>query len=686
MKACVCVCAVLMSVLFFMFAAPRIAWAESPQEPDTTHYSVVDVYKYPGFNLVQFTLPVLSHYSYMVVSGKESLMVDPGRDIFAYLDYAKKEGLSFKGTFLTHSHADFVAGHMEMAKATGSPIYASAISEAEYPFKPLEDGTVIEIGEATVKAVATPGHTPDSMTAYVFSKDKPDMPELVLTGDMLFVGSIGRPDLLGGTMTGSELAGMSFDTWVNKLAKLGDAVVVFPAHGAGSLCGANLSDAPSSTIGAERAKNPYLQHKGRNEYIAADLAGLPEAPQYFHHDAALNRNGPDLVDWSAPMPKEDPADVNLTDPAKAYVVDLRSDADYAIGHIPSSVNIGLTERLETWVGIMVPWNARLVVCGTAPQMKEAIYRLHRVGYHAGVVSIDSWLKSSQPVAKNTLVKPADLNAQVEKADAPIILDVRLAAELSKGRIAASLNLPLQHLDTLSAQIDPAQPVVTLCNSGYRSSMAVGVLERKGFKNVASLLGGMTAWTDAALPTAFDTAASYPVALAPQTAQFSASATPPPPRVAVNLPERISASDLKRMIVDLPGTFEFVDIRPPAMFADYTLPGARNVDIGDLITNSEYLNGTTPLVIVDRDGSLAMAAAGILSQKTTRPIRALYGGLEAYWAASELNPVVKEVALGASAAAAGSSMPQAAPPAPPASAPASQAPAAPQPAKKKSAGC
>jgi hydroxyacylglutathione hydrolase len=301
--------------------------------------------------------------------------------------FAHKNGLTIKGVFLTHSHADFVAGHIEMAHTVSCPIYTSATSGAHYEHKAMKEGDEIAVGEALVRIVETPGHTPDGLCGYVSSKQKPDRPAAIFTGDTLFVGSIGRPDLLEGKMTAAALASMAYDTWHNKLSKAGDDVVIFPAHGAGSLCGAHLRDEPFSTIGAEKASNPYFQHPGRNEFIAAVLEGLSEAPQYFAHNAAMNREGPRLVDWNAPLPAEIGATQDLLDPEKFYVVDIRNAADYAAGHIPNSVNIALRGRFESWVGRMVPWGARLVLHGVEPDLKEALRRLHRVGYSADVVSV-----------------------------------------------------------------------------------------------------------------------------------------------------------------------------------------------------------------------------------------------------------------------------------------------------------
>jgi rhodanese-related sulfurtransferase/glyoxylase-like metal-dependent hydrolase (beta-lactamase superfamily II) len=626
---------------------------------DDAFHQLVDTYKCPGFEIVQFNLPVLSHYSYLVVSAGEALLVDPDRNINAYLDYAKKSNLAIKGVFLTHSHADFVAGHLEAVRALQVPIYQNAASGVQYKIEPLQDGSYFRLGKATVKAITTPGHTPDGMCGLV-SGEGDATPLAILTGDTLFVGSIGRPDLLEGTMTAATLAAMSFDTWKNKLSKLPDACVVLPAHGAGSLCGAHLSDAPSSTIGGERASNPYLQPKGRSEFIAAVLEGLPEAPQYFKHNAAMNRTGPPLVDWVA-APVAALVEESLTKAAGQWLVDLRDAKPYATGHIAGSINIALRGRLETWVGMMVTWQAPMVLIGSDAEIKEAVFRLHRVGYTGQALPFDAWTKAGLPLATSGTITPAELYAQMQDGTAPIIVDVRLPSEWMAMRIGTVVNLPISHLAELSAKLDPNLPVVAVCNSAYRSSLAVGILQRRGFKNVASLAGGSAAWIDA----------GYPV-FGNETKAAAA------PQRQIHIAERISPADLSRLIKDLPGTFDLVDIRPADAFADYALPGSRRADLADVLEDPGYLTGAGPLIIVDRDGSLAMMAGGILSQKTKRPIKALHGGLEAFWEATELKGAVRSVPLPA---------PHASPKAAPAAArPVPPTPAAPAQAKRKSAGC
>jgi hydroxyacylglutathione hydrolase len=644
-------------------------------------YQIVNTYQYPGFKLVQFNLAVLSHYSYLLVSGDQALVVDPGRDVFAYLDQAQKEGARIMGVLLTHNHADFVAGHMELAKRANCPIFASASSGCSFRYQPLKEGSVIEVGEALVKILVTPGHTPESICGLVASKSDPKSPLLLLSGDTLFIGSIGRPDLMGGSVSAAALASMAFDTWTKKLKHLPDNVALFPAHGAGSLCGAHLSDEPTSTLGAQKETNSFLRHKTRGEFIAAVLEGLPEAPQYFKHNADMNKRGPQLVNWEKPPA---PARVSrtLTDPKRYYIVDLRSAQEYAAGHIPNSVNIGLRGRLETWVGTMVPWNSRLLLYGKPAELQEATSRLYRVGYVAQVITPEDWEKARVPLVKSELISPQDLKVLMEGVDSPVVVDVRLPTEWRGQRLGKVLNLPLNQLSLLApVKLDPTQPVVTVCNSAYRSSLAVGILERLDFKQVGSLDGGTEAWVKAGLPV---------IGTEPQVAKPKAAPTPPKaPKIrkrAVRLPQRIDAADLKRTLLDLPGTFELVDIRPSEAFADYHLPGSVNADVVDVMQNPAYLKGTGPLILVDRDGSLAMAVGGILSQKTWRPIKVLHGGLEAYWQDLVLKPAVQATPLPENTAkkspapeVKGSSEP-APPPATPAPSP---APAKP---KKKSAGC
>jgi glyoxylase-like metal-dependent hydrolase (beta-lactamase superfamily II) len=271
------------------FAADITDSESATHESDSSTYKIVDTYSFPGFKVIQFTLPVLSVYSYLLVSDGEALLVDPVRDISFYLETAQKEGAKIKGVYLTHSHTDFIAGHTEVKKALNVPIYQSHKSGAKYPIEAVDDKSSVKIGSVTLKFMDTPGHTPDGQCCAVFSQDDSKTPKLLFTGDVLFVGSVVRPDLMEGTISAAWLASALYDSWTQKLSKLPDSVMIFPAHGAGSLCGAHLSDEPKSTIGQEKASNPYFKAKGRGEFIALVLQGLPEAPQYQERNPSIRQ-------------------------------------------------------------------------------------------------------------------------------------------------------------------------------------------------------------------------------------------------------------------------------------------------------------------------------------------------------------------------------------------------------------
>jgi hydroxyacylglutathione hydrolase len=617
--------------------------------------------KAPDFVFRQYNLSVLSHYSYLIGSGGEAMIVDPARDISRYLKDAQELGLKITKVYLTHSHADFVAGHMELAKATGAEVIVNNATKAGYPHKSVKNGDAIGFGKVRSVIVTTPGHTPDGTCLYVYYPATENSPRFVLTGDTLFIGSVGRPDLMGEGMSAAILAEMGFHSWKDKLSKLPDETKIFPAHGAGSLCGVHLSDKPVSTIGEQRRENVYLHHKNLPSYVMAVIDGLPDAPKYFKHNAKMNHDGPPLVDWEKVTPAAlSPADVLSRGQKGTWIVDVRDAKAFAAAHPQGAINIGIRGRFETWTGIMIPWGDPFILVGSHDEIREAAFRLKRIGYDAPAGFLQGTVNAYRPLGSLKLLKPKALYQQMQAGTAPILVDVRLPSEWMALRIGNVLNIPLDKMFTESKRLSKDMEVLTVCNSAYRSSMAASVLLKQGFKKVLNMEGGSEAWIAAGLPTL--------------NADTRSVATP---ARAIKLPERISAAELKRMIMDLPGTFEIVDLRPPEKFADFRLPGSINVDIAEVIANPAYLNGAVPLVIVDRDGSLAMAVGGILSQKTQRMIKVLYGGLEAYWNESG------ETISPSSEAPAARSIIKPDVPAPPQAAP---APAKPEIPKKKSAGC
>jgi hydroxyacylglutathione hydrolase len=637
MRCCRCLVVLMVVALGVLHAwplrgaeAPGDQGPAAPADDKIAVCHVVNAYEYPGFKLIQFHLPVLAQYSYLLVSGGQALVVDPGREVGVYLDQAQKEGARITGVFLTHNHADFVAGHMELAKRANCPIFASADSGCTFRFQPLKEGSTIEVGEALVKILVTPGHTPEAVCGLVAAKANPTAPLLLLSGDTLWIGHLGRPDLVDGNTSAATLASQAYDTWTNKLRLLPEALAIFPGHGGGSLCGLRLSDEPTSTLGAEKKTNPDLAHQSRGEFITALLASRPEVPQSFQQLATLNKKGPPVVAWEKPPP---PVKVlwKLPNPKQAYVVDLRSPRDYADGHIANSVNMGIKGSLEPWTRDLIPFDANLVLYGTPEEVQDAAIRLTRVGHSASEVTPETWEKAKGILVKSELIKPEDLKVRLEGNDSPVVVDVRPGNVCATPSLGKAVSMPVGRLSILApGRLDPTQAVVTVGDSTYCASMAVGLLERLGFKRVGCMDGGLEDWTGAGLP----------VSEAETPPATQAAVEPPPqraPRRGLRLPQRISPTDLKRTLLDLPGTFDLIDIRPPESFAAYKLPEAVNVDVAEVLQNPLYLKGTGPLILVDRDGSLAMAVGGVLSQKTWRAIKVLHGGMEAYKKEFESKP-------------------------------------------------
>ncbi|GAB4268523.1 MAG: hypothetical protein Kow0029_03970 [Candidatus Rifleibacteriota bacterium] len=590
---------------------------------DAAKYVVEAVYEGNGFQIVQFRLGVLSHYSYLLISDGKVLVVDPGRDVETYLKFAEEKNLEWVGTFLTHSHADFVAGHQEMARATGSPIFVSHAGGNMFTHVAVKEGEKIQVGNAVINVLETPGHTPDGLCGLVSNRQTPDKGQFLLSGDTLFVGSVGRPDLMGGILPAASLAKMMFDTWNNKLAKLDDDVIILPAHGAGSLCGANLSEEPFSSIRQEKISNPYLElANDRSAFVARVLNGLSEAPAYFKENATINRKGPGLVDWQNPLGEKVTDIDSLRENPDVYFIDIRDPAKYAAGHIKGSINIALRGRLETWVGIVAPFKSRVILIGDELEVLEASRRLKRVGYNADYLDF-----SVNPGRlASPMFSPEELYQRMKQKNEPLIVDVRLPNEWMGTSIGEVLNLPLNLLASQApAKLCPDDELVTVCNSAFRSGMAVGILERVGFKKVRSLKGGTEAWIKA----------GYPVVKIKETVTKKTIAKS---FRDLGLPQRISAEFLLNRLKDMPDSLEIVDIRPVEQVKSYNPLNAQPVDLGDLLEDRTWLVGDVPLVIVDRDGTLALMAGGILSRKTDRKIMVLVGGVEAVWRKKELNGI------------------------------------------------
>jgi hydroxyacylglutathione hydrolase len=450
----------------------------------------------------QFYLGCLAHASYLLSSEGEAVVVDPQRDVEIYLEAAKKQNVKIRHIFETHLHADFVSGHKELAELTGATIYVGKAAGATYPHVDVEDGFGLRIGKMRINAQETPGHTPESICLVVTDEEKSQGPWAVLTGDTLFIGDVGRPDL-STTHTPQQLAGLMYDSLHNKLLTLPDGVLVYPAHGAGSLCGRNMRAERFSTIGTERLTNYALQIKSRDEFIRQMTSNLPARPDYFLEDAAINRAGamplaelPELKAISAP---------ELNDMLKggATALDVRPGDQFAAGHVPGSVNIPLSGQFASWAGGVLGLSARpVLITDSAEQLAEARVRLARVGIEdlAGYLEggLEGWRRAGFALKQVPQITAQDLDSRLHGGTLHV-LDVRREAEWEGGHIEGAEWYPLDRFKASLPQIEKNQALAVHCKSGYRSIIACSLLQRAGYDNIVNLIGGFDAWEQAKLP-------------------------------------------------------------------------------------------------------------------------------------------------------------------------------------------
>jgi glyoxylase-like metal-dependent hydrolase (beta-lactamase superfamily II)/rhodanese-related sulfurtransferase len=455
----------------------------------------------------QFYLGCLAHASYLIGSDGEAAVVDPRRDVDEYLEEAREHGLAIRYVIETHLHADFVSGHRELAARTGAEIVFSHRAGAAFAHRAVRDGDELRVGEVTLRFLETPGHTPEGVSVLVFAGDRTGAPRMVLTGDTLFIGDVGRPDLVGAKgFTAAEMACQLYDSLHGKLLKLPDSVEVYPAHGAGSLCGRHMSAETSSTIGEQRRTNHALQPMSREEFVEMATRDLPEVPAYFARDVELNRAGAAPVGDQGLPPALPPAEVAARAAAGDTVLDVRSAAAFGTAHVPGAFNIPLNGQFASWAGTLLPLARGLaIVADGEDEVREAAVRLARVGVEnvTGFLAggIAAWDRTGLALASLPQITVADLRERLAADGELQVLDVRRPAEYDAGHLPTAINVPLDRLPREAIPLDPRKPTAVVCASGYRSSAAASVLLRRGFEDLLNVVGGTSAWVKAGYDTA-----------------------------------------------------------------------------------------------------------------------------------------------------------------------------------------
>ena len=460
--------------------------------------------------LKQYYLGCLAHASYMIADTQTgtAVVVDPQRDIEQYLNDAAQQGWQIRYVFLTHFHADFLAGHLELRQRLGATICLGARAQADYAFQPFADGETLDIGTVRLQILETPGHTPEGISILVYDLQKDARnPHAVLTGDTLFIGDVGRPDLMSSIgISADELAGMLYDSLHQKLLALPDTTLVYPAHGAGSMCGKNLSTDTFSPLGVQRRYNYALQPMRKEEFIRLVTADQPEAPAYFAYDAMLNRREHQTLDQALQReltPLSLDAVLRLQN-SGALLLDVRDPADFEGSHVSGSTSIGLGGSYATWAGTVLQREKPIVIIAEPGRETEAALRLGRIGfdYVAGYLEGGMQALTTRPdlLRRTERITAATLAEQLAEPLPPVVLDVRTPREWAGKHIAGSLNIPLNHLTERLSDIPTDRHIVVHCASGYRSAIAVSLLEQQGITAPADLVGGFAAWEASQLQT------------------------------------------------------------------------------------------------------------------------------------------------------------------------------------------
>ncbi len=452
----------------------------------------------------RFYLACLSHASYLIGDPKSGLavVVDPQRDVDQYTECAKRKKLKIAHVVLTHFHADFVSGHLELAKRCKARIHIGAAAKAGFTFTPVADGSTIELGGVRLVGLETPGHTPEAICLLVYDLARSaDKPYAVLTGDTLFIGDVGRPDLMASVgVTARELASSLYDSLRKKLLTLPDETLVYPAHGAGSMCGKALSADACSTLGAQKLSNYALKPMSKAEFIKLVTADQPEAPAYFRYDAELNRKKRPTLEAALKkgLRPLSVAALQRLQKAGGLVLDTRDADAFAKGHWRGAINVGLGGKYATWAGAVLEHGTKIALICEPGAEPESALRLGRIGFDsvAGYLKGGMAALKDQPklVARTRRWTARELSEALAKPGAPAVLDVRNPSEREVSRIDGSAFIPLGQLPRRLAEAPKGQLVVH-CAGGYRSMIAASLLERAGRADVSDLEGGMAAWNE-----------------------------------------------------------------------------------------------------------------------------------------------------------------------------------------------
>lgn len=551
--------------------------------------------------------PGLAQVAYLVADEAAGVaaVIDPRRDAEAYREWAAARGLRIVAILETHVHADFVSGARELAAVTGATVYASRLGEQAFPHQPLDDGDDVSVGRLRLRAFWTPGHTPEHMGYLLLDPAASPDPIALFSGDVLFAGEIGRPDLLGSAQT-QQLASQLYETVIKRLSLLPDEVVVYPGHTAGSPCGKKIGDAPQTTIGQEKRFNYAFQARSEEQFVRSVMEGMPPPPAYYPTMKRVNRLGPVLLRELPDGVALSPAEVAYRQKAGALVIDVRAPEAFGEAHLPGALSIGIGSSFTIWAGWLTPYDRDVIlVLENDEQFSEAMTALRRIGIDRVAGYLAEGVAAWQAQGRAVTVLPQMNVREVAmhrsgSMNSLLVLDIRDATEWASGHIPGAVNRPAGEIaQGTVAPIPVADPVAVVCGSGYRSSVAASILQARGFPNVINVTGGMAAWEAAALPTV----QAPPIPSEISVAQFDGACGAP--------------------------DTQLLDVRWPDEWTEGHAPRAVLIPLDELLERKGELDPTRPVVTVCRSGRRSLAAAELLLGAGFPDVRSLAGGMIAW---------------------------------------------------------
>lgn len=461
---------------------------------------MTDTVQNPIMIIDRIFTPGLAQVAYLVADTAtgEAAIIDPRRDVEQYVAWAEERGLKYVAILETHVHADFVSGSRELAKVTGAPIYASHLGDVEYDHIPVDDGDEIRVGSIRLKAVFTPGHTPEHMAFLLLPNPDRDEPEALYSGDVLFVGDVGRPDLLGKEAT-EKLSHQLYDTVTNRLKTLPNHLVVYPGHTAGSSCGKKIGDAPFTTIGDEKANNYAFRPNEQDAFVNLVLQDMPTPPAYYPQLKKVNKAGAELIETLTTPAAMTAADVREAMERGAMVIDTREYPKFGQKHIAGSVFAGYGPNFHTWMGWLAPYDRDLVIVADGPSVDDVVTALRQIGLDHAIGYLDGCVGAWDGETES--LPQLDVRSLNENRGDYQVLDVRSQDEWEQGHIEGAMHLPASEIARGQAPDDVPddRSLAVICGSGYRSSVSASILQAKGVKKLVNIVGGMSAWNEADLP-------------------------------------------------------------------------------------------------------------------------------------------------------------------------------------------